>query len=320
MDINDDPLAKLIAQAGPRTQAPAEMEADVRAAVYEAWQQGLRREHRRRWIGWLSAAALAAIAVGVGLRMTLFAPSPVPALIASLAHAEGEVRVNRQIENDQLLQTPLYSGDEVLTGADGGARLDLSNAASIRLASQTRVHWLAANELELLDGAIYVDSGPQHAALSIKTNHGVVSHLGTRYQVRIDAQTLSVGVRDGAVEVSTPQGKAGAQTRQQLKIDAQGRITRSPLAPYGDDWAWVDALAPRFAIDNRSVAEFLEWAAGETGHQLEYRGAEIQAAAAQTRLSGDSKSFTPAQALAAVLPTTDFTVRYESDRMIVERH
>ena len=45
----------------------------------------------------------------------------------------------------------------------------------------------------------------------------------------------------------------------------------------------------------------------------------LESAAAGTLLHGSSASFTPRQALATILPTTDFAASYDGNRLIVSR-
>jgi len=313
----NDLIAALIRRAGPRSQPSAALESQVRAAAFTEWQQLLRRERLRHAAGWLAAAAVAALAMTIG--WNILAPTAPAPTIATIEFNQGDVRVNAATVGKQAAEIPLHSGDDVGTKSSGGARLAFGNGASLRLAANTRLHWRDAQNLELLSGSIYVDSGTQQAPLRITTKLGIVSHLGTRYRVRLSGDALNLGVRDGRVEVTGKEGKAIADAGQEFKLEKDGRVTRNPLTPFGDDWAWVDTLAPRFEIENRSLADFLTWASRETGRTLEYANAETEAAAARTTLHGSSASLTPREALGAIVPTTDFVARADGRRIVVSR-
>jgi len=63
----------------------------------------------------------------------------------------------------------------------------------------------------------------------------------------------------------------------------------------------------------------LAWAAQETGRRLEYADAATEADAASTILHGSSASLTPAQAIAAILPTTDLIASYNNERLLIAK-
>lgn len=308
----NDPLARLITQAGPRTPPPQASEERIRTAAYDAWQQALKKNRRRRLMGW-AAAAVTLIAIGIAWR----ARETVPAqTVAQLEQTQGDVRLNsRAVAAASTVRT----GDDLRTGQQSGARLSLISKGNLRLAKGTQLRWVDYRTIALQSGAIYLDSGPQHAALTIRTPYGVVSHVGTRYQVRLTDAALEVAVRDGAVQVVTRDGQYTAAAKEQLNIDQSGRIVRTSLPSGGGEWAWVDALAPGFNIENRTLDEFLQWLCGETGYRLEYADNAAQAAARQTVLHGLNQSLAPAHALDTILPTTDFNAVYRDERLIVTR-
>jgi ferric-dicitrate binding protein FerR (iron transport regulator) len=316
----NDAVAALIGRAGPRAQPAAPLEDSVRAAVYEEWQRSLRSKRQQRVIGGLLAAAVIIICVGIGWRVSVQRPISVPVAVASVVYAHGAVHVSSKQSASSNAQAALYVGDDISTDTDAGARLLLSNQASLRLAGNSHLRWRTSNDIELLDGAVYVDSGPQHARFVVRTRYGEVTHLGTRYQVKLSADALGIAVRDGVVNLQTDKVKASATTQQKLKVDNNGQIAIANVSSYGEEWAWIDSLAPSFDIDNRSVDEFLHWAAHETGHTLEYVDDASRVAATRTVLHGSVGVLAPARAIAAVLPTTDFNARFADGHLLVSKH
>lgn len=314
-----DALGQLITRAGPRKSAPPEMEAQIRAAAYQAWRRNVRHDRQRRYFAFLSAAAVACLVVAFTWRFAAPHAPAAPAVVATLAQIQGDLQLNPARAANTAPLRQIYAGDELDALESHGARLTIANALSLRLAPGTRLRWLKSQEIQLLAGAIYVDSGPQHATLFVRTPYGVVSHLGTRYQVRALSDGLSVAVRQGAVQVTNKYGEAGVQSQQQLRIDGNGQVQRTRISPFGKEWEWADALAPGFQIDNRTLEDVLNWAADETGRRLEYADAAAKQAAERTVLHGSDHSLTPAQALAAVLLTTDFEARFQGERLIVSR-
>ncbi len=64
-------------------------------------------------------------------------------------------------------------------------------------------------------------------------------------------------------------GRTGRRSGEQLLLTGTG-VQRSALPPYDGQWAWVASVTPPFEIEGRSVAEFLAWAARETGREVAY--------------------------------------------------
>lgn len=86
----------------------------------------------------------------------------------------------------------------------------------------------------------------------------VVRDIGTRFLVTRDG-SVSVGVRDGRVQV-TQQGTAHEATPgEHLFVSTAGAVTRSYRQPYGREWDWIVQAAPPPAIDGRTLEEFLTW-------------------------------------------------------------
>jgi ferric-dicitrate binding protein FerR (iron transport regulator) len=220
---------------------------------------------------------------------------------------------------DRATRDQLHPGDEILTGAHSGARLAVTNGISVRVAADTELRWRSPGEFELAHGAVYIDSGARHASLKVHSALGDVSHLGTRYLVRADADTLHVAVRDGLITLAAHGTETQAGGHERLDVGNDGRVLRSVAAPYGDEWAWSDTLNPGFDVDGRNLDEFLTWVSGETGRRLEYADEGVRAAALHTVLHGRSAAMGPEEALGVILPTTDFSARVVGERVIVTR-
>ena len=325
MSNQDDPVARLISQAGARQRPSVAMEAEVREVVHDEWLQTLQRERRQRAI-WLSSAAAAILVVLAGWQVSSRVGSPSPIVAATLVQSRGHLivagRANVQpAETSTNSASNIYVGEDIDTG-DNSALLSLGGKANIRLASHTRLRWRATGEIVLASGKLYVDSGLQSVPLLIDTAFGRVSHLGTSYQVSRNPDHLSVSVRDGTVQINTLHGgQMQVPARKAFKVDSQGIITQHDIESHGSEWEWADELAPRFEGNNPTLAEFLEWVAHETGHTLKYSDAATRLTATQTilHLPAASESLAPMSALSMVLPATDFDVRGSQDQLIVQR-
>ena len=323
-DPEADALAQLIGRAGARPTAAAGDREHVRFAAHEAWQRSVHQHRQRRRMLLAGVAAVASVALGALLHVHEGATSPPSTVIASLAYAQGEVQLHSTYApgpnpRDRATRNQLHAGDEIVTGADGGARIAASSGVVLRVAANTALRWRSAGELELQRGAVYIDSGSRHASLKVHTAFGNVSHLGTRYLVRTDADTLHVVVRDGLITLAAHGAETQAGGHERLDVGTDGRVLRSIAPPYGEEWAWSDALGARFNVDGRSLDEFLTWASSESGRRLEYEDDAVRDAATHTVLHGQSAVLAPEEALTVILPTTDFSARVVGERIIVTR-
>jgi hypothetical protein len=95
--------------------------------------------------------------------------------------------------------------------------------------------------------------------------------------------------------------------------------TVDAVEPHDPYWNWTTALAPVFDIENKSLLDFLRWAARETGRELIFEDNELRMSAMRTDLHGSVADFAPLEALESVLATTNFHYRILADRIVIER-
>jgi len=287
-DHNDESgIARVLAAAGARPQPPLPLQEAVRAATHTEWRAVLAARARRRKVAF--------------------------ALAAGIILAAGAFWARRPLVEAQ--------GEETATDAGHYTNLDLPGGISVRLDHSTRIARLNPQHMILRAGAVYVDAGPMPRAaptrLQIDTPAGPVSHLGTQYEVRLLPQGTRIRVREGRVEL----GGAVAvilQPSEQLLVAASGLLTRSRIAADSPEWDWAANAAPAFAIEGRSLAEFLTWAGRELGCEIVYSTPEAQAEATRAKLSGSIAGLMPGAALAAVLPTTRLRSEREPGRIVVQ--
>jgi ferric-dicitrate binding protein FerR (iron transport regulator) len=207
----------------------------------------------------------------------------------------------------------LGSGDLLRAGqtvdARSSALIALAHGGTLRLAAGTRIDVVADTRIRLASGTAYVDIPPgagEGTQFVVLTSVGEVSHVGTQFEVALleDRERIRVRVREGQIALRGSTGQtslAGAGT--ELIARADGAVTRQAFATSGRDWAWVEALAPEFDIENRLLGDYLQWVARETGRELTMDAA-ARKRAATTRLHGSVRGLTVLDSLAAVMDTT----------------
>jgi hypothetical protein len=182
----------------------------------------------------------------------------------------------------------------------------MGSGPSIRLDRGSRVRLLATNTLRLERGAVYIDSagGLGAATIEIQTAAGVVRDVGTQFEVRLLADrprtSLRVRVREGVVEIDTDTVQHRLEAEEQLTLEAAAGVVRTRVDRDDSGWAWIQTIAPGFAIEGRSLGAFLTWAAREMGVSFEAAD-DTACAALADKLGGTVEHLAPTEAVAAVL-------------------
>jgi ferric-dicitrate binding protein FerR (iron transport regulator) len=284
-----DPVEALLAQAEPRLVPPAEDERAVRDAVYAEWRNTTaRRRSRRRMFQFAAAASvlLAAFAVFNGVRDSGVAPIEV----AAIGKSHGAIYLLG--ERSELTSMPavdaVLAGQTIVTGEGAGIGLAWHGGGSLRIDAGTMVEFVSADSIYLRDGRVYFDSSSNGdtSSLVIDTAHGDVRHVGTQYMAAVDALTLVVSVREGAVTVSRRSGEDRATAGQRLEFVGDARPSLSNIRATAAQWDWVEATAPTLDFSGRSTFDFLQWVGRETGYSLQFVSAEAERVARDGRLVG----------------------------------
>lgn len=317
-----DDVATLIRLAGRRPAVPEDVAARVRAAAHEQWQSEVRRRTRARFLRTATALAAAAVVVltiawSFFFRANTAGPPPLEASVR-VESLTGPAWVG-----DRPLQAgaDLSVGAEVETGEGGRVAFRLSSGHSVRLDADSRLRVLGRVALALDRGAVYVDSGKPAGTpepLSLWTPLGTVQETGTQFEVRLEADSVRIRVREGSVALEAADGLHEVGAGTELEADGRGAATRE-IASYGPEWDWMAGVAPMPDFAGQSVRAFLDRIAREGGWSLHFANEEAARHAAETVLEGSVSGMTPEQALDAVLPTCGMIHRIEEGRLIVDR-
>ena len=320
---DDDDIAQLLRKAGERERPDMTMRAEVRAAVEAEWRQLVSaRDRWRRRAVWAMAAGVAMAAVGVWLVRPMLIPGPeaVAVLERTTGTVEGRVDAGRDW---QLLSpgAPITALQEIRTAADARASLTLSSGIELRIDQATRLAFDRTGEASLHQGAAYVDTGPgadpRADGFALRTSSGTVRHVGTQYEARLGGVGLRVAIREGSVRIDTPNGPVSGAAGEQILL-ADGRVSRRELPTDDAAWDWVGSVSPAYAIEGRTLSEFLRWAARETGRDLVFSSADVEREAARIVLRGSVEGLGPDESVAAVTATTGLNIVVASGRIEVE--
>jgi ferric-dicitrate binding protein FerR (iron transport regulator) len=287
-------VERLIKLAGERDVPSSDGTRRARAASERAWRQMLAQDGRStprlgRPLAWgLAMAASVALVAWVVGRNEI--EPVVPVTVARVLTLDGTpVASHGGVAIPLTVNAPLSSGTTLET-TGGRLAMIFGSTLSLRADHGTRLTFDSADQVTLLSGTLYVDSGGlnAHSALKIRTPAGEVSHIGTQFQVFVAGDLTRVRVREGRVMVESRQDARRQElaTGDALEIRGDQYTLQHGLQTFGVDWAWASALAPVLEIENRPLSEFLAWLVREQGLRLHYSSEQLQERAAEIRLHG----------------------------------
>ena len=200
----------------------------------------------------------------------------------------------------------------------------LANGQSLRLDSGTRARLDSASRIELIQGAVYVDSGAHPSdeeAVEISTPFGSVVDVGTQFEVRLvnGEQPLRVRVRSGSVFLADGDVEHTATAGEELLVRLDGSVARGNYGASGSDWEWTLSAAPALAIDGLPLTDFLDWVAAETGLEVRYEDEVLAGAATAIELHGSIEGLRPDEAIIAVMPGTGLAHEIDDGTLSIRR-
>ena len=331
---DDKSLENLLRLAGERPEIPLSVESRVYHRVQQEWQENTaspaedkvyaevhktwkRDAWRGRVLRWAAPFAVAASALLVVLMLTQ--PEPVaPRVAATVASVISPGAVQEGYEAG----TSIHEGDLITTGSGGGISLLLARNASLRIDENTRIRIDSSDHFTLLNGRVYADTGQfvyNNGGLRVDTEYGVVRDVGTQFAVSSDADSMDVAVREGRVELLRDADVQVAKMGQRLRLAPGQGASITNLDTHDPYWDWIAELTPSFDLENKSLLDFLKWAARETGRELRFENDESRMFAMRTDVHGSVAGMTPDEALGAILSTTTLGYRIDADKVVL-RH
>jgi ferric-dicitrate binding protein FerR (iron transport regulator) len=306
-------MIELLRSAGPRPAPSEEATLRVRAAAQREFVlQG--EQHRRRRQRWMAIAAAGLIALTCGALFT-YRGRATSVIVAHVTRVVGDADAlteGTSVRTGQTLSTPL------------GVRMLMVHASGVdlRLDEHSRLAFVDPTRVRLEKGAVFVETHREAAGdaahLTVLTKFGEVSHVGTRFEVRVAANVLTVRVRDGASEFRPLSGAAATLTAGEGLEYRAGRLRIShDVSPVGSSWSWVEEAGPTLEIEGRNLLETLEWLAHEGGYQLRFATENARAKAAVIVLHGNISGLTPREAIEVVLGGTEMRHAIVGDQLQV---
>ncbi len=328
----DDDLAALLRLSRVAGRVDEQRTSRVREAVHQAWATDVRRRRRRAVGLWLAGSAAAAATLVFLVRPWLpTSPGrtdPGPAsvvssspVVATVRFVRGDVRGRADKPVDVVLGVgdAVSAGGLVVTGDLATGSLTLADGTDLRVGPASTLVFKGPRHVELQRGRVYVDTGQRGSLqepLEIVAGAAVVRDIGTRFLVARDGN-VSVGVRDGRVQVTQHGAAHEATPGEHLLVSMAGVVTRSHRRPYGREWDWIVQAAPPPVVDGRTLEEFLTWVEREGGRAVRFADVALRESARHTVVYGSIDGLSIEDALRVILPTCGLGHRAADDVIVI---
>jgi len=332
----DDAIETLLEKAAPRPTPPDKDEKIVRDAVHAEWLAVAGKVRLRQRMTHFAIAAT--VVLGIAVAFNALQGTAVNAVqIATIGNSHGSIYLlGEQSELRKMTDLESISAEQfIVTGADAGIGLEWGSGGSLRVDKNTRIEFISADSVYLHSGQIYFDVKPSALSASIsagsneiaalnsvsgfkiETDHGLVRHVGTQFMTLVDADRLSVSVREGEVSVDGVYlEEAVAVAGQQMTLSGRARPSLLDIDKFGEAWNWIEATAPAANINGRSVDEFLTWIGRETGLQISYASLDAKQMAQNGILRGNV-DMAPRDELAFRMSGEDLSYRIDGGTIYV---
>jgi ferric-dicitrate binding protein FerR (iron transport regulator) len=299
-------VGDMISAAGPRGPVDEARRQRVRSSVHAAWRESLPAKRRTgRW--WVAAAA-AALALAL-ISFLLVPQSNNPQPVGVIEVATGSIRPGRALKTGETLQT----------GGTDRLAIRLEGGGSLRVDRDTLLLLREPRRFELRAGAVYFDSLHASGPVTIVTESGEITDVGTQFEVRHTTAGVRVRVREGAVALARDGRTHRAAAGSEVLIDRNGKLSVSPISPTAEAWSWAISVAPPFDLEGATLEQFLDWSCRELGCSVEYSESLDRQLARTTVLRGSIDRLAPDQALRAIPPTAGATVQLDGVVLRVEK-
>ena len=313
-----DDIGQLIRHVGARDTVPDERYGRAKDNVQRHWERVVaehRRGRSRPQLRLVAVAASVIVAVVASVLYSYIREVPGPVVMASIDRVLGEVLVDGRLASAGDSIAP----DALVETRDGSRiALRLAGGQSLRLDTMSRVVVHSANDVGLDRGGLYIDTERSQIAapVIVTTAFGQARDVGTQFQVRLDDDVLTVGVREGLVEVTRPYREALAiDSGRVVDLDIDGgQVERD--AGYDDPiWKWVETVSPDFELNGATLQQYLSWYAGQRGVDLIWSDAGSEQRAKRIKLLGSIAGTTLEEGFEAVKRIAPFEHRFEDDAL-----
>jgi ferric-dicitrate binding protein FerR (iron transport regulator) len=314
--LDEQQLERILKKAGPRPLPPKEVSEAIRSELHAAWREEVAISRRTKKTQWLAVAASVAIVVAAGLFQL---QKETPESIASVDGSINSVEIYSNGGWEVLAQDSLVGSSRIRTGNNAYLSLTLATGMNIRLDQNSEISLKEVGTLNLKNGSVYVDSYGHRpgAGFVVTTEFGSANDIGTQFAVSAHEDGWNIQVREGAVLVHDDGVNTQLELGDRLDISANDVMKTTKVEPDDASWKWAEKVSPHFVIEGRSLNDYLDWMARETGTKVSFRTELARSTAKRTILHGTIEGLLPGESLSVVLSTTELGVVDDNSESIL---
>ena len=330
--ISEEQISELLNKVGSRPEPPAMLAEQIKAEVKQAWRENVESTKKKQ--SQRAVRIFFATAASLVVAVLLFLPTDLtPSNFASITKTVNAVHVlrNDQWQNISSLERSGTSGVaqvfgisepiEIRTQENAFASIHMMNQLNLRVGAQSHIKVHSSSAIDVISGKVYIDSHDDvnnHNSISITTPYGSARDIGTQFAVEVSANSWTIQVREGEVEIQQENTQYRAIAGERILIGQDQTIQRVEITPHDESWHWTENVSDQFTLESATLSDYLTWISKETGLTFEYNSADIETAARATNLHGSVAGITPRESLEIVLSTTNFYVlKQDSGKLII---
>jgi hypothetical protein len=220
------------------------------AALVEGLPEKRQRRRKLAWAASISAAAAAALVVGFASTRPRFQakrsePGAAPSALLALQGSVQIIHRAAEVVAPPLVQVPVASPDEVVTGPGGRARASLASGAEVDIGPETKVR--LSGDIKGSDGLTSTPSGGNEAVVLDQGQVTVrVPKLGPMRSFAVETPEATVVVHGTAFSVERSTGAERGTSRTMVDV-AEGSVAVrhhgvEVLLHAGDRWSSAGSL------------------------------------------------------------------------------
>ena len=316
----NDGIERLITHVGPRIKPDQETRDEVFQEVHKLWLQTHKKSFFQNHAFKIAASFLIFASL---FTFTYLNKGDQPNYnIAKNLKLQGQIQIsddNINWENLSIHKT-INPGDFIKTLENNRLYVKLTNGNSFRLDEKSTLKINTSDSFTLFNGQIYIDSDTQtgNHKLTVDTPLAIINHIGTRYSISYNDNSLNVSVRDGLVLVDRINAeKHEIEKGNQYTQLSNGEIKLSTIDTFDEKWLWTQKITQTFDIQDKSMSEYLEWVSNETGFPIHYESFNIKSKAKEVILSGSINGILPMDSIDVIVPTTRFSYEIINDEIYI---
>ena len=315
----DKDIFEVLANHGKRAQPNAEMMEKARANVKAHWQNSIKQNattaDKTNYRKYFSLAASVLVFVTVGFFITKnINTNKVDHLIES-SLIRGELMVSRDKNNWTLLDKnqnieSVINSHWIKTNEDSFASIVFSNQSELRINQNTILKVDGLENIQLASGEVYFDADNAiQSRMKIDTDLGSVTHIGTRYAVKVKNNELQVAVRNGKVNIEQNNSQQTISGGNKIQLSSSGAISKTRIQKHDNSWNWTTKASQPFEGQNKTLHDYIVWFAHENGYEIDWNSKE--SGTMLVRLSGELPKIDPVKQISAVFTSTKYNYKID---------